>query len=404
MATYYIDPLRGSEDNDGLTSFAPKPDYKALAIQPGDTIYFAKGSVFRESIQLVSGTEDAPVTYTAYGEGPMPVFCGSQDISDPSDWVEEAPHIWRCLKSIDGDVGNLIFNETECTATLRWSEEELTSQGDFYDSRFGEGNSQSDETVKIYSPQRVLLYSEINPGVYYDHIEAAAYADRILCRLESNVIIDGLCFKNSGVHAIASDHGADNVILRNCRIENIGGVVWNRDLKIRFGNGFEIWQYANDILVENCSFYNIYDSCVTHQGPGEETTPAQRFICRNNTFDTYGMAAFEYRDKLPIDSEFVSNTCLNAGSGFAMLGEELPRRSEIWPQPMGHHIFLWRIEQATEGGSVRIADNHFGSAPVGSAIYSIITKEAEAQIVLENNMYGSDENYLIKGVFGYELH
>ena len=116
------------------------------------------------------------------------------------------------------------------------------------------------------------------------------------------------------------------------------------------------------------------------------------------------MAAFEYRDKLPIDSIFEGNTCQNAGCGFAMLGEELPRRSEIWPQPMGHHIFLWRIDQATKGGGVRIANNHFGPAPVGSAIYSIITKEAEAQIVLENNMYGSDENYLIKGVFGYELH
>lgn len=55
------------------------------------------------------------------------------------------------------------------------------------------------------------------------------------------------------------------------------------------------------------------------------------------------------------------------------------------------------------GGGVRIANNHFGPAPVGSAIYSIITKEAEAQIVLDNNIYESDENYLTKGVFNYEL-
>ena len=68
-----------------------------------------------------------------------------------------------------------------------------------------------------------------------------------------------------------------------------------------------------------------------------------------------------------------------------------------------HLHFLWRIDQATKGGGVRIANNHFGPAPVGSAIYSIITKEAEAQIVLENNTYESDENYLTKGVFTYEL-
>ncbi len=399
MAVYYIDPLRGSERGDGLSPKAPKKSIKGIAVQPGDTIRFACDREYREALQLVGGEAENPVTYTSYGDGPMPIFCGSEDVSDPACWVEEAPHIWRCIKSINGDVGNLIFNEDECTATLRWSEEELSGQGDFYDSRFGEGN----QHLASYSPQRLLLYSESNPGEYYDHIEAAAYGDRILCTLASNVIIDGICFKNSGVHAVAGNRGADNVVMRNCCIKNIGGVVWNRELKIRFGNGFEIWQYANDILVENCSFKNIYDSCVTHQGPGEKTTPAERFICRNNIFDTYGMAAFEYRDKLPIDSIFEGNTCQNAGCGFAMLGEELPRRSEIWPQPMGHHIFLWRIDQATKGGGVRIANNHFGPAPMGSAIYSIITKEAEAQIVLENNIYESDENYLTKGVFTYEL-
>ena len=50
-----------------------------------------------------------------------------------------------------------------------------------------------------------------------------------------------------------------------------------------------------------------------------------------------------------------------------------------------------------------MATYYIGLAPVGFAIYSIITKEAEAQIVLENNTYESDENYLTKGVFTYEL-
>ena len=265
MATYYIDPLRGTEPGDGLSPEAPKKSIKDISIQPGDIIRFACGRVYRESLHLAGGKVIDPVTYTTYGEGPMPVFIGSEDVSDPADWVEEAPHIWRCIKPINGDVGNFIFNDDECTATLRWTEEELSGQGDFYDSRFGEGN----QHLASYSPQRLLLCSKINPGKYYDHIEAVAYGDRILCRLESNVIIDGLCFKNSGVHAIAGDHGADNVTVRNCRIENIGGVVWNRDLKIRFGNGFEIWQYANDILVEN------YDN-TGRQIPGRKADVDQR--------------------------------------------------------------------------------------------------------------------------------
>jgi hypothetical protein len=83
-----------------------------------------------------------------------------------------------------------------------------------------------------------------------------------------------------------------------------------------------------------------------------------------------------------------------------MLGEELPRRSEIWPQPMGHHIFMWRIDHATDGGRLEIRDNHFGPAPVGAAIYSIISPEAEAQVTLENNLY--TENATLLNRFGGE--
>jgi hypothetical protein len=183
----------------------------------------------------------------------------------------------------------------------------------------------------------------------------------------------------------------NNITVRNCVFENIGGCVWNKDLKIRFGNGFEIWHRGNDILIEKCFFKNVYDSCVTHQGPGEITEPTSNFICRNCTFDTYGMAAFEYRDKLPINSSFTGNTCLNAGCGFAMLGEELPRYSEIWPQPMGHHIFMWRIPAATEGGDLVIKNNYFGPAPVGAAMYSIISPEAEAQVTLDDNKYTKND-------------
>ena len=92
-----------------------------------------------------------------------------------------------------------------------------------------------------------------------------------------------------------------------------------------------------------------------------------------------------------IASSFEGNICRNAGCGFGMLGEQLPRRSEIWPQPMGHHIFLWRIPEATEGGSLYITDNTFEAAPVGAAIYSIISAEAEAQMTLDNNLYTKNE-------------
>jgi len=220
-----------------------------------------------------------------------------------------------------------------------------------------------------------------------------AYGDRCIVQLADGMTFENIRVMNSCVHGMAGS--GNGIVVRRCVFENIGGCPWNVDLKIRFGNAFEIWQRGNDILVEDCLFKNIYDSCVTYQGPGEETVPAVNFICRNCTFDTYGMAAFEYRDKLPIQSAFTHNVCLNAGCGFAMLGETLPRSSEIWPQPMGHHIFLWRISKPTDGGSLTISDNVFGPAPVGTAIYSIISAEAEAQITFQNNLYTQNDTFVL---------
>lgn len=393
MATYYVDPINGNDSFDGLSEANAKKTQTSVSPKAGDSVLFKRGSFLREKLILVSGEPNAPITYGAYGEGAEPTFCGSTDVSSEKDWVlTETENVWECVKSIPGDVGNFVFNEDECTATFKWNKDQLCAQGDFWDVRYAQGEHHRGK----FTEQKVLMYSVGNPASVYEHIECVSFNTRALATTCPDIVIDGLCFKNSGVHALAGQ--GDRMKLLNCKIENIGGCAWNEDLQIRFGNGFEIWDHGNDITIEGCTFKNVYDSCVTHQGPGDMTEPAKRFICNGNRFDTYGMAAFEYRDKMPIDSEFKNNVCENAGCGFAMLGEVLPRKSEIWPQPMGHHIFLWRIPTATEGGSVEISGNVFGNAPVGAAVYSIISAEAEAQLTLENNIY--TQNPILLNRFG----
>ncbi|MBE6634088.1 MAG: hypothetical protein E7620_07095 [Ruminococcaceae bacterium] len=392
MKTYYIDLLNGCADADGLSPSHARNAYADLPLEAGDTVLFRCGSFVRDCLHTVPF-----VRYGAYGDGELPTFCGSLDVSRPTDWAEtQTPNVWKCLTAMPGDVGNLVFNENDCTATLRWEMRDLRCQGDFY----GHGTVPTEQTKTKDEQTTLYLYSAGNPALVYSHIEAVPYNHRQLVKLRQGITLEDLRFINSGVHGMAGQ--GDHITVRGCVFENIGGCPWSRELRIRFGNGLEIWHFGNHILVEDCFFKNVYDSCVTHQGPGEDTRPAEHFICRHCVFDTYGMAAFEYRDKLPVASVFEENVCLNAGCGFAMLGEELPRKSEIWPQPMGHHIFLWRIPSPTEGGSLRISGNRFGAAPVGAAIYSIISPEAEAQITLENNLYTPNSTLLVR--FGGENH
>ena len=57
---------------------------------------------------------------------------------------------------------------------------------------------------------------------------------------------------------------------------------------------------------------------------------------------------------------------------------------------------MWRIPEAQEGGNLIIEDNFFGEAPVGAAIYSIISPEAEAQVRLANNTFTKNDTLLVR--------
>lgn len=390
--TYYIDLCGGREGADGLSPESARKDYHDLAVKPGDTILFKRGTFVRACLDRVGGSPDAPVTYGAYGEGQNPVFCGSVDVSDPAVWREIRPHIWECTQEIPTEACNFIFDGGRIGATLRWEEEYLCAQGDFYDSRFGCSESNCHEI-----PQRVLLYSEENPGTFYSHIECAVWGRRNLSPNVSCTICEDLIFFGSGVHAMGG--GAHHMTVRRCTFSFIGGSVWNRRLKIRFGNAVEFWNLGEDILIEDCYFNNVYDSCITHQGALGPCTPARNLVMRHNLFVNYGMGAYEGRDLMSIDSAFNDNLCLCAGRGFSGFGDTKPRRSEIYPQPMGHHMFMWRIPYATEGGSLEVARNLFWNA-TGAAVYSIDSLDADAQMHLHDNSYYTDNRELLTRIGG----
>ena len=381
MAVYYVDFLDGNDAFDGLSPNGAKRDHSLIDVKAGDVILFKRNTECRGYLHTVSGEEGAPIRYGAYGEGEKPIFCASVELSDKDAWEQtETENVWRCTREIDGDVGNFLL-DGECKATLRWTSAEMCEQGDFFDSRFADG----EQRRRNYSAQELLLYSVGNPAEVYNSIECISYAGRVLGTLRSNIVIEDICFMNSGVHALAGD--GKNVTVRRCDFKNIGGCAWNSDLRIRFGNAVEFWNYAENVLVENCTFKNVYDSCVTHQGELPFLLPAMNFVCQNNIFDTYGMAALELRDIVAKGLYFTENVCKNAGCGFAMLGETMPRRSEIWPLPMGHHVFIWRMNGETNGGCVRITNNSFFDAPEGAAIYSIVSQNAESQFYIDGNRY-----------------
>lgn len=111
--------------------------------------------------------------------------------------------------------------------------------------------------------------------------------------------------------------------VRRCSFIFIGGAVWNRQLRIRFGNAIEFWEYGENILIEDCYFNNIYDSCITEQG-SDNCQPAKNLVMRNNLFINYGMGAYEGRDRMLVDSVFENNLCIYAAAASRL--SEIPYR------------------------------------------------------------------------------
>ena len=76
-ATYHFDSVAGSDSNPGSHDkpFQSLAKVAGLDLGPGDTLRFKRGSTFAGGVTLtVSGEEDNPITFEAYGMGEMPRF------------------------------------------------------------------------------------------------------------------------------------------------------------------------------------------------------------------------------------------------------------------------------------------------------------------------------------------
>jgi hypothetical protein len=86
--TYYVSPS-GNDQNDGLSPETPwrtafKVKTAGPGFAPGTAVLFERGGQWRERlVAACSGTPEAPIIFDAYGEGPKPIFWGSEII--PSD-------------------------------------------------------------------------------------------------------------------------------------------------------------------------------------------------------------------------------------------------------------------------------------------------------------------------------
>ena len=306
-ATYYVDATEGSDNNDGTT---PETAWKTInkvnsaSLAAGSKVLFQRGETFRGYIQAKAG-----VYYGAYGEGVKPNIYGSdKNYADTSLWVEESAGIWKTTVSyLNGirskDVGVVVFNNGVAAGNKQFSKNDLSAEGDFF-----------------YANDTVYVKMSQNPAIKYaDSIELGVHGWLVSIEgNDDNVTIENLTFKYCGGYGVNvgggvgvdADDIVENTVIKNCEFGFIGGTYADG---VRKGNGIEFWQGCHGAVVDNCWFYQIYDSAITHQGPitdGEVYT-AQDLTFSNNVIEYCGMYGIEYWLSNGTDANGAPNQLLN---------------------------------------------------------------------------------------------
>ena len=220
--TYYVDSKDGNDSNDGTSeskAFKTLDKVNGLNLEPGDTVLLKKGSVFEDQALKFtkedSGTAEAPVKISTYGEGEKPKI----NTNGHGQWelnygnpLDNQNHKWK------GTVSSSILIED--TEYLEIEGLELTND---------RKSATDTETDKAYN--------------------------------------DAYAMDRTGVAGVAKDNGTvDHIVLNDLYIHDVTGNVYNKHMT----NGGIYFIVAkptnegetgiaryNDVQIRNCSLNKV---------------------------------------------------------------------------------------------------------------------------------------------------
>ncbi len=388
----FVDDALGSDANDGTT---PERAWQTLARVNAFTprtstrISFKRGGTWRGALQVHGGTKLGFVAYGAFGEGgPKPLLLGSIDASD--GWTDpDADSIWERAWEEDPKLptrdvvqgpGNLWFVD-EAGAVTRWgfrkqTAAQLSAEGDFF-----------------YEPtaQKLQLRSALRPT---GRIEAGLNRTQLPFAGQSYLMVEDLAFRFGGGYALQG-HEVKHVRFRRLDVSWSGGGT-KRGEYVRLGNGVEFVGNVDDALVEDCRFFQLYDTGVDCQNTGASRFHQQHVVFRRNVISRMGLASYELWGRGGAgsrfdDIRFEHNTCLFAGSGWAYEQHDHPGQGQL-----GGDVVVFENHAAASALVVR--DNLFVQPKVGFFAEYQPTKPATRALVdvlsLDFNLYSSPVTHL----------
>jgi hypothetical protein len=316
-------------------------EVNAMELNPGATVLFKRGAVWRGQLQPRSGKPGHPVTYGAYGAGAKPAIQPSYDRSRPEDWRRESDGTWSAGTDASADIGNVILDHGDSGCLFKRNRrDDLARDRDFWC-----------DPVAF----RVHVKSASNPALRWKSIELAAKINGVNQAHMHDVVYDGLAIRYSAAHGFGGDQ-AKRIVIRNCDISWIGGGYLyfnNKGDGVRYGNGIEFWGTAEDILVESNHVWECWDAGLTNQSSLDDT--AQRnIVWRNNDVWNceYSYEYWQQGDGAVTENVRVEdNVFRDAGKGWG--------HAQRW-NPNAAHLMFYDTTADTRG--FRVARNVFSQS------------------------------------------
>ena len=178
--TYYVNPLTGKDENDGLhedRAFATLFAVNRLALAPGDTVLLRRGCRFeKQFLQLqCSGTEGSPITIGAYGEGCAPCIAADgqgiwyQDYGCALDSPTHVHHGYVSSAVLLYDAAYVTLRDLEITNRAEAVIGERYSQADKM-QRTGVAVVAKDKGIRRGITLQNLQVHDVNGNVYDKHM------------------------------------------------------------------------------------------------------------------------------------------------------------------------------------------------------------------------------------------
>ena len=365
--SYYLDSNTGDDAKSGRSpssAWRTIEKLNSIALAPGDTVYFQRGQIWRETLEPRNGgAPGRPVTFTAYGNGPPPIISGSDIVKG---WRPVNASIYRahCPKPnnvyVDGGPGwglkrACCMPGESCEQSGLCAMTAMTA-GSWY------WNPQTSDLYVWLEDSSSPTNHTVEAAVREYGMNATGTEDE-----KGNIVVDGLAFERTGGYGIYFYSNAENgrgpvgVVIRNNTVRQTGtgridgGEYYNA---IYFDEHVEL-NTAPEFINNSIAYSGGHGNAINSQfadGAKIIGNHAEQF--NHNGFDTKHSASVLVRDNVAHDAseangiyqEYCANGMIENNTIYNLSGSVPGQGSGI------------QLDAGTSGGTI-----------VGNSISNVLT-------------------------------